>query len=97
MNRIRLKLAYISQFSKWQKVIPKLPFDDFYKRKVIYEDRFRLHKYVFGSEKLCRHINYLKFRTANGISINWWANENKNQDSGFTDSIHSQNRPNISA
>lgn len=82
-NGFLLKLAYLSQLSKWRKEIPKLPYDDFFNSKIIYENRFKLHKYIFDSEKLDNEINYLEFGVAEGTSIKWWSTENRNQNSKF--------------
>jgi O-methyltransferase len=78
-----LNFAYLTRLSKWRKINTKLPFDDFYNKKVKYEDRFKLHEYVFETEKLEREINYLEFGVADGISFKWWINKNKNINSKF--------------
>ena len=78
-----INLAYLSKLSKWRKDLPKLPFDDFYNKKVDYTDRFKLHSFVFTKEKLDSAINYFEFGVADGISFKWWASNNKNQDSRF--------------
>jgi len=60
-----------------------LPLDDFYNKKVRYEDRFKLHEHVFNIENLKGEINYLEFGVADGISFKWWVNRNKNANSKF--------------
>jgi len=83
LNGILLNLAYLSQLSKWRKEIPKLPFDDFFNSKVVYENRFNLHNYIFESEKLDNEINYIEFGVADGGSIKWWSKKNAHPDSKF--------------
>jgi len=78
-----MSLLYLSKFSKWRANIPKLPFDDFYNGNVNYNDRFKLHKYVFDSEKLSGPIDYLEFGVGEGVSFKWWVNQNKNSESRF--------------
>ncbi|HKI77538.1 MAG TPA: TylF/MycF/NovP-related O-methyltransferase [Ignavibacteriaceae bacterium] len=83
LNGILLNLAYLSQLSKWRKEIPKLPFDDFFNSKVIYENRFNLHNHIFESENLDNEINYIEFGVADGGSIKWWSQKNTNPNSNF--------------
>lgn len=78
-----LNFAYLTKLSRWRKKIPELPFDDFYNKNIKYEDRFKLHEYIFELEKLEREINYLEFGVADGISFKWWLNQNKNINSKF--------------
>ena len=78
-----LNLAYLSKLSKWRKEIGKLPFDDFYNSSVKYEERFKLHQYVFETCNLMNDITYIEFGVADGISFKWWAAKNSNKDSKF--------------
>lgn len=78
-----LNLAYLTKLSRWRKKIPSLSFDDFYNKKVKYENRFALHEHIFQTEKLEGEINYLEFGVADGISFKWWINKNKNSNSKF--------------
>lgn len=78
-----LNLIYMSKFSKWRKEIGKLPFDDFYNNNVKYEDRFKLHQYIFETQRLDEEINYIEFGVAEGTSFKWWVNKNKNSQTKF--------------
>jgi O-methyltransferase len=78
-----LNLIYLAKLSKWRKQIPKLPFDDFYNGDVHYEERKKLHQYIFDSQKLDGPINYLEFGVADGISFRWWTEFNKNPETRF--------------
>lgn len=78
-----LNLIYLAKLSKWRKELPDLPFNDFYNKKVNYEDRINLHKYIFNSQKLEGVINYLEFGVAGGISFSWWIEMNKHPESRF--------------
>lgn len=78
-----LNLTYLSKLSKWCKDNAQLPLNDFYNGGVKYEDRFKLHEYIFEKEKLHQEINYFEFGVADGISFKWWVNQNKNANSKF--------------
>jgi hypothetical protein len=78
-----INLAYLAKLSKWRKSIPKLPFDDFYNKKVNYGNRFKLHSFVLSNENLNSSINYFEFGVADGISLKWWVSNNTNRNSKF--------------
>lgn len=71
-----LNLLYLSRLSKWVRALPKLGYNDFYNAGVKYEDRFKLHEYVFDRENLNGRIFYLEFGVARGVSFKWWAEKN---------------------
>jgi len=78
-----LNLTYLSKLSKWCKDNAQLHLNDFYNGRVKYEDRFKLHEYIFKIENLHEEINYLEFGVADGISLKWWVNKNRNANSKF--------------
>ncbi len=78
-----LTLIYLSKFSMWRSEYKQLRFNDFYNPKVRYEDRFKLHEYIFESEGLHEKIDFYEFGVADGISFRWWVNKNRNELSRF--------------
>ena len=80
---IFLNIFYLSKFSKWKAGIKLLGFDDFYNKKVSYNDRFKLHEYVFQKENLKNEIIYLEFGVCDGESFKWWVNKNNDPNSRF--------------
>ena len=78
-----LQLAYLTRLSKWISSTPKPPYDDFYNKKVEYNKRMLMHKYVLEKEKLDNQIDYLEFGVASGISFKWWVENNKNINTRF--------------
>lgn len=78
-----LNLAYLSKLSKWKYELNRLPFDDFYNNDVVYQDRFKLHQFVYDSEELDSDINYLEFGVGEGVSYKWWINKVKNPNARF--------------
>lgn len=74
------------KLSKWILLQRKkqLAFDDFFKFKRNYNDRFKLHGYIAESEKLIEEqIYFWEFGVAGGTSFEWWLKKNKNPDSMF--------------
>ncbi|MEK7818799.1 MAG: class I SAM-dependent methyltransferase [Bacteroidota bacterium] len=82
-KNIFLQLFYLGEFSEFVSKNKNLGFNDFYKSKINYEDRFQLHQFVFEKEKLSGKIIYLEFGVADGISFKYWAEKNKNKSSRF--------------
>ncbi|MFH1195172.1 MAG: TylF/MycF/NovP-related O-methyltransferase [bacterium] len=78
-----LNLIYLARLSDWIRKLHKIGFNDFYNSKVKYEDRFKLHDYVFANEKLSGEITYIEFGVARGVSFKWWVDKNKNNKSQF--------------
>jgi len=63
--------------------MPKGKFNDFYNSRVKYEDRFKLHEFVFKEEIKNQPIDYLEFGVASGIAFKWWVEKNKNPGTRF--------------
>jgi len=80
---IMLNAVYLSKLSRWINKTPKLKFNDFYNGKVKYEDRFKLHEFVFNEEIKNLPIDYLEFGVAGGIAFKWWVGKNQNPESRF--------------
>jgi hypothetical protein len=80
---IFLQLVYLSKLSLWISKSPKGKFNDFYNSKVKYEDRFKLHEFVFNEEIKNQPIDYLEFGVASGIAFKWWVEKDKNPESKF--------------
>lgn len=80
---VLLNLVYLSKLSRWISASPKIKFNDFYNKKVKYEDRFKLHEFIFNTEIKEQAIDYLEFGVASGIAFRWWVEKNKNPDSRF--------------
>lgn len=78
-----LTVIYLSKFSKWRKGHSNLKFNDFYNPNVKYEDRFKLHDFIFDAEELAGPIDFYEFGVADGISFKWWVDKNKNPNSRF--------------
>jgi O-methyltransferase len=76
-------LVYMSRLSKWIGNLKPLPFNDFYNKRVRYEDRFKLHEYVMKNENLNDAITYIEFGVARGVSFKWWVGKNTNPGSRF--------------
>ena len=82
-ENIFLNIAYLSKLSSWIADNPKGKFNDFYNKKVVYQDRFKLHEFVIKEEIGNSSIDYLEFGVASGIAIKWWVEHNKNPESRF--------------
>ena len=82
-ENIFLNIAYLSKLSSWISANPKGKFNDFYNKKVVYQDRFKLHEFVIKDEIQNQAIDYLEFGVASGIAIKWWVEYNKNPESRF--------------
>jgi hypothetical protein len=78
-----INAAYLSKLSRWIDNSPKVKFNDFYNKKVNYEDRFKLHEFVANEEIQDQPIDYLEFGVASGIAFKWWVEKNKNPESRF--------------
>lgn len=78
-----LFVSYLAKLSKWRAANKNLLFNDFYNGSVKYQERFKLHEFVFQNQKLDRPIAYLEFGVADGISLEWWVKKNKNQNSVY--------------
>lgn len=78
-----LTLVYLSKFSKWRKQNADLQFNDFYNDKVVYEDRFKLHEFVFSDNSLSDPIDFYEFGVAEGLSFQWWVKKNQDKNSRF--------------
>jgi hypothetical protein len=78
-----LNIIYLSKLSDWISKTPKGKFNDFYNRKVKYENRFQLHEFVIIEEIKNQAIDYLEFGVASGIAFKWWVEKNKNSESRF--------------
>lgn len=80
---IFLNLVYLSKLSHWISTTPKGKFNDFYNKKVNYENRFQLHEFVLNEEIKNQAIDYLEFGVATGIAIKWWVERSKNPETKF--------------
>jgi hypothetical protein len=78
-----LNLVYLSKLSNWISNHRQLRFNDFYNRKVVYADRFKLHQFVIDNEIKNDEFDYLEFGVAEGTSIKWWAEKIKNPNCRF--------------
>jgi O-methyltransferase len=78
-----LQLVYLTKISKWISSTSKPPYNDFYNKKVEYNQRMLMHRFVLEKEKLDDQIDYLEFGVASGISFKWWVENNKNMNSRF--------------
>lgn len=78
-----LNIVYLSKLSYWISKTEKGKFNDFYNRKVKYENRFKLHEFVLNEEIKNQAIDYLEFGVASGIAFRWWVEQNKNPDTRF--------------
>jgi O-methyltransferase len=78
-----LTLIYLSKLSKWRNEHSNLKFNDFYNSDVKYEDRFKLHDFIYDTEGLSEPIDFYEFGVADGISFKWWVNKNKNPKTRF--------------
>jgi hypothetical protein len=76
-------MVYQSKLSRWISGNKNLKFNDFYNRKVKYEDRFKLHEFVINEEIKDQAIDYLEFGVASGIAFKWWVDKNRNPESRF--------------
>lgn len=83
LEDVFLNLVYLSILSRWISKTPKGKFNDFYNRRVKYENRFQLHEFVFNEEINNQAIDYLEFGVATGIAFKWWVEKNKNFQSRF--------------
>ena len=80
---IFLNIVYLSKLSDWISKTPKGKFNDFYNKKVNYENRFQLHEFVLNEEIKNQAIDYLEFGVASGIAFRWWVEKNNNPDTRF--------------
>jgi O-methyltransferase len=80
---VLLNLVYLSRLSSWITNSPKGKFNDFYNGKVKYEDRFKLHEFVFNEELKDQAIDYIEFGVASGIAFKWWVEKNENPETRF--------------
>ncbi len=78
-----LNLVYLSRLSHWISKTPRGKFNDFYNKKVKYEERFKLHEFVIDEEIKNQAIDYLEFGVAQGTAIKWWTGKNKNPGTKF--------------
>lgn len=78
-----LNIFYLSKFSKWKSTINFPKFNDFYNSNVVYNDRYKLYKYILIEEKLEDKINYFEFGVSGGDSFKWWVENNPHLDSHF--------------
>ena len=82
-ENLLLNTVYLSKLSRWIAQTPENKFNDFYNRKVSYENRFALHEFVVREEIQDQAIDYLEFGVATGIAFKWWVEKNENPDSRF--------------
>ncbi len=80
---IFLNIVYLSRLSRWISTSPKGKFNDFYNKKVNYENRFQLHDFVLNEEIKNQPIDYLEFGVASGIAFKWWVERNQNPETKF--------------
>ena len=78
-----LNIVYLSKLSYWISKTGQGKFNDFYNRKVKYENRFQLHEFILNEEIKNQAIDYLEFGVASGIAFRWWVEQNKNPDTSF--------------
>jgi hypothetical protein len=78
-----INIVYLSRLSQWISRTPKSAFNDFYNKKVNYENRFQLHEFVVNEEIQNQEIDYLEFGVASGIAFKWWVEKNKNPQNRF--------------
>ncbi len=75
-------LGYSSRASKWISKQRKLPFNDFYVFKRVYNDRLKLFEHVIETEKL-KAFDYLEFGVSTGHSFKWWVKRIKDPGARF--------------
>ena len=80
---VLLNIVYLSRLSNWISKSSRGKFNDFYNKNVKYEDRFKLHEFIFNEELKDQTIDYLEFGVASGIAFKWWVEKNKNPESRF--------------
>ncbi len=80
---IILNLLYLSKLSYWVSKNRNLKFNDFYNKKVKYEDRFKLHKFVIDTEIQDCEFDFFEFGVAEGTSFKWWTEQIKNPNCRF--------------
>ncbi|HEY6437765.1 MAG TPA: TylF/MycF/NovP-related O-methyltransferase [Ignavibacteriaceae bacterium] len=78
-----LNIVYLSKLSRWISNNKSLVFNDFYNKKVKYDDRFKLHQFLIDKEINDLAIDYLEFGVATGIAFKWWVEKNKNPATRF--------------
>lgn len=78
-----LNLLYLSRLSTWVNKNKKLSFNDFYNNSVKYEDRFKLHEFIFNKEVTDSEFDYLEFGVAKGVAFKWWVNKAGNSNCRF--------------
>ena len=83
LSNVFLNLIYLSKLSRWIANTQSPPFNDFYNKKVVYEERIKLHEYIFNTQKLNSNIDYIEFGVAQGTAFKWWVEWNKNPNSRF--------------
>ena len=77
-----LTLVYISKLSEWVKKTSMPEFNDFYSKKHDYDKRYDLYNSIIRTENL-DEIYFIEFGVAQGKSIKWWVENNKNKNSRF--------------
>lgn len=74
------------KLSKWisDQSRKKVAYDDFFRLQRNYADRFKLHDHIVRMEQLqSEAIDYLEFGVAGGTSFEWWLKANTNPESKF--------------
>ncbi len=78
-----LNLAYLSNLSDWVNKNRNLRFNDFYNKRVKYEERFNLHQFVIDTELSDSDFDYFEFGVAEGTSFKWWTKKIQNPNCRF--------------
>lgn len=75
-------LGYSSRASKWISRHSRLPMNDFYVFRRVYNHRLKLFEHVIRTEQL-GVIDYLEFGVSKGHSFQWWRKRMPDKDSRF--------------
>jgi O-methyltransferase len=75
-------LGYASRASHWISRHKKIPLNDFYVFKRVYNHRLNLFSHVIQTEKL-EKFTYLEFGVSKGHSFKWWVKNNAHPEAKF--------------
>ena len=80
---VLINLVYLSKLSRWINQNKNIPFNDFYNKHVVYNQRLKLHEYIINTEIKGEPIDYLEFGVAEGTAFKWWVEKISNPASRF--------------
>jgi O-methyltransferase len=76
-------LSHMSELSKWIDNNKNLGFSDFYSPKFDYSKRYLLYSYLIENVVGSNSIDFLEFGVSKGVSIRWWSEHIKDENSRF--------------